>query len=114
MILTTIKNLSLEDLGIGKVLYLTRFFLVKKYKYLIGDLYEIYKAKTLNIIIILYIYIYIYITFLKTRAYVKSYDEQTKWIYVFIEKEELLGKHDTLWDKLNADDGHDEDTDFYD
>ena len=42
------------------------------------------------------------------------FDHQTKWIYVFIEKEELLGKHDTLWDKLNADDGHDEDTDFYD
>ena len=85
---------------------------MKKYKYFIGDLYEICKAKTLKIIIILYIYIYI--TLLKTRAYVKSYDEQTKWIYVFIEKEELLGKHDTLWDKLNADDGHDEDTDFYD
>ena len=104
MILTTIKNLSLEDLGIREVFVSNNIFS--------SDLYEICKAKTLKIIIILYIYIYI--TLLKTRAYVKSYDEQTKWIYVFIEKEELLGKHDTLWDKLNADDGHDEDTDFYD
>ena len=29
----------------------------------------------------------------KTSAYVKSYDGQTKWMYVLIEDDELLGKY---------------------
>ena len=34
----------------------------------------------------------------KTSAYVKSYDRQTIWMYVFIEYDELLEKHNTMWD----------------
>ena len=39
----------------------------------------------------------------KTSAYVKSYDEQTKWIYFLIEGDELLEKYNTFWDKVSAD-----------
>ena len=39
----------------------------------------------------------------KTSAYVKSYDGQTKWINFFIEVDELLGKYNTIWDKVSAD-----------
>ena len=37
----------------------------------------------------------------KTRARVKSYDGQTKWI--LIEYNDLLEKHNTIWDKVSAD-----------
>ena len=37
----------------------------------------------------------------KTRACVKSYDGQTKWI--LIEYNDLLEKHNTIWDKVSAD-----------
>ena len=36
----------------------------------------------------------------KTRAYVKSYDGKTKWMYFLIENDDLLGKYNTIWDKL--------------
>ena len=39
----------------------------------------------------------------KTRAYVKSYDGQTKWMYFLIEDDDLLEKYNTIWDKLSAD-----------
>ena len=40
----------------------------------------------------------------KTRAYVKSYDGQTKWIYFFlIEDDDILEKYNTIWDKVSAD-----------
>ena len=39
----------------------------------------------------------------KTSAYVKSYDGQTKRMYFLIEDDELLEKHDTISDKVNAD-----------
>ena len=39
----------------------------------------------------------------KTRAYVKSYDEQTKWMYFLIEDDDLLEKYNTIWDKVSAD-----------
>ena len=39
----------------------------------------------------------------KTRAYVKSYNGQTKWMYFFIEDDDLLEKYKTLWDKVIAD-----------
>ena len=35
----------------------------------------------------------------KTSAYVKSYDEQTKWMYFLIEDNNLLKKHNTILDK---------------
>ena len=40
---------------------------------------------------------------LKTSAYVKSYDGQTKWIYFLIEDDDLLEKYNTVWDKVIAD-----------
>ena len=41
----------------------------------------------------------------KTSAYVKSYDGQTKseWMYFFVKDDELLEKHNTIWDKVSAD-----------
>ena len=39
----------------------------------------------------------------KTRAYVKSYDSQTKWMYFLIEDDNLLNKYNTIWDKVNGD-----------
>ena len=39
----------------------------------------------------------------KTRAYVKSYDEQTKWMYFLIEDDDLLEKYNTIWDKVSTD-----------
>ena len=39
----------------------------------------------------------------KTRAYVKSYDGQTKWMYFLIEDDDLLEKYNTIWDKVSAD-----------
>ena len=38
----------------------------------------------------------------KTSAYIKSYDGQTKWMYFFIENDNL-GKYDTVWNKVSAD-----------
>ena len=39
----------------------------------------------------------------KTSAYVKSYDRQTKWMYFFIENDDLLERYNTTWDKVRAD-----------
>ena len=39
----------------------------------------------------------------KTSVYVKSYDEQTKWMYFLIENDVLLEKCNTISDKLSAD-----------
>ena len=39
----------------------------------------------------------------KTSAYVKSYDEQTKWMYFLIEGDDLLEKCNTVWNKVSAD-----------
>ena len=41
----------------------------------------------------------------KTSAYVKSYDGQSKseWMYFFVKDDELLEKHNTIWDKVSAD-----------
>ena len=32
----------------------------------------------------------LYIRFLKTSSYIKSYDSQTKWMYILIEDDDLL------------------------
>ena len=37
----------------------------------------------------------------KTRAYVKSYDGQTKQMYFLTEDDDLLEKHNTIWDKVS-------------
>ena len=39
----------------------------------------------------------------KTSAYLKSYDSKTKWIYFLIEDDKLLGKYNTIWEKVSAD-----------
>ena len=39
----------------------------------------------------------------KTSAYVISYDGQTKLMYFLIEDDDLLEKHNTIWDKVCAD-----------
>ena len=39
---------------------------------------------------------------LKASAYVKSYDEQTRWIYFLIEDDDLL-EYNAIWDKVSAD-----------
>ena len=33
----------------------------------------------------------------------KSYDEQTKWIYFLIEDDDLLENYNTIWDQVSAD-----------
>ena len=39
----------------------------------------------------------------KTRAYIQSYDRQTKWMYFLIEDDDLLEKYNTIWDRVSAD-----------
>ena len=39
----------------------------------------------------------------KTSPYVKSYDDQTKWMYFLIVDDDLLKKYNTIWDKVSAD-----------
>ena len=38
----------------------------------------------------------------KTRAYVKRYDGQTKWMYFFIKNDDLLKKYNAIWDKVST------------
>ena len=40
----------------------------------------------------------LHIVLTKTSAYVKSYDGQNKWMYFFIENNDLLEKYNTIWD----------------
>ena len=35
----------------------------------------------------------------KTNAYLKSYDGRTKWMYFWIEDNDLLEKYNTIWMK---------------
>ena len=39
----------------------------------------------------------------KTSAYVKSYDGQTKWMYILIKEDNLLEKCNAIWNKVSAD-----------
>ena len=39
----------------------------------------------------------------ETSVNVKTYDGQTKWMYFFIENDNLLEKYNTILDKLSAD-----------
>ena len=62
----------LGDIGIEKLLVSNKISLGEKnYKYFIGYSYNDIKVRPLNIMLP------------KTSAYVKSYDEQTKWMYFF-------------------------------
>ena len=81
----------LKDLDVEKVLVSSKISFGKKnYKYFIGYLYNDDKVKPLNIMLP------------KKSAYVKSYDEQTKWMYFLIEDDALLEKYNTIWDKVSA------------
>ena len=40
---------------------------------------------------------------LKTSAYVKSNDGQTKWMYFLMEDDELWEEYNAIWDKVSAD-----------
>ena len=44
----------------------------------------------------------LHIILIKSSVYVKSYDEQTEWIYFLIEDDDLLGKYNTIWDQVSA------------
>ena len=63
----------------------------KNCKYFIGYLCDYHKVKPLHIM------------FPKTRAYVKGYDGQTKWMYFLIEDDDLLERYDNIQDKVSAD-----------
>ena len=59
-------------------------------------MYDDYKIKPLHI------------TLPKTSAYVKSYDGQTNYIYIFKDggtciEDGLLVKYETIWDKFSTD-----------
>ena len=60
----------------------------KNYKYFIGYKDHDHKIKPLCIVLP------------KMSAYVKSYGEETKWIYFFI-KDELLEKYNGIWNKVS-------------
>ena len=80
------------DVDIEKVLVSKKiYFGEQNYKYFIGYLYNGNKVNPLNIMLP------------KTSVYVKSYDGQTKWMYVLIEDDDLLEKYNTIWDKVSAD-----------
>ena len=37
----------------------------------------------------------------KTRAYVKGYDGESKYVYVLIEEDDLLKKYSDIWSKVS-------------
>ena len=84
--------IHLRDVDIEKALVSSKIcFCEKNYKYFIGYLYNDHKVKPLHAMLP------------KTSAYVKSYDGQTKWMYFFIEDDDLLEKYSTVWDKVSPD-----------
>ena len=53
----------------------------------------------------------------KRKVHVKSCNGQTKWMCFLFEDDDLLAKHNTIWDKVSADiknSYRDEATDFHD
>ena len=78
----------LKDVDIAKILVSKKIYFAEKiYKYFIGHLYNDHQVKPLHVML------------LKTSAYVKSYHEQTKWMYFLTGDDELLAKYNTIWDK---------------
>ena len=57
---------------------------------MIGYLYNDHKVEPLHVMLP------------KTRAHVKRYDEQTKWMYFVIEDDGLIEKYNAIWDKVSA------------
>ena len=82
----------LEDVDIKKLLVSNKISSGKKnYKFFIGYLHDDDKVKSLHIMLP------------KTSAYLKSYDGQTKWKYFLIEDNNLLEKHNTIWNNFSPD-----------
>ena len=82
----------LKDVDIEKVLACIKiYFDEKNYNYHFGYLYNDHKVKPLHIMLP------------KSSSYVKSFDEQTNWIYFLIEDHDLLEKYNTILDKVSAD-----------
>ena len=82
----------LKDVHIEKVLVSNKIsFSEKSQKYFIGYLYNDNKVKPLHIMLP------------KTMEYLKSYDELTKWIYFWIEDDDLLKKCNTISNKVISD-----------
>ena len=80
----------LEDVDIENVLVSNKISSGEKnYKYFIGYFYNDYKVKLLHIMLP------------KASAYVKSYDGQTKWMCFLIEDDDLLEKHNTIWNRVS-------------
>ena len=67
------------------------YFGEKSNKYLIGYLNNDDKVKPLHIMLP------------KTRAYVKSYDWKTKWMYFLIKDDNLAEKPNIIWYRVSAD-----------
>ena len=59
------------------------------YKYFIGYKVGNYKNNILSIMLP------------QTRACVKSYDDENKWMYFLIKDEELLKKYNEIYDKVS-------------
>ena len=90
---TALKVLFLKkDVDIEKVLVSSKISSGEKsFEYIIGYLFNDYKVEPLHIVLP------------KTSTYVKSYDEQTKWMYFLIEDRDLIEKYYNIWDKVSAD-----------
>ena len=69
-----------------KYLYVTRFLLVKE---TISSLLVTYNGNNVEPL-----------NFMLSKT---SYDGKTKWIYFLIEDDDLLEKHNTIWDKVSTD-----------
>ena len=39
----------------------------------------------------------------QTNTWIKHYDRQTNWMHFLIENDDLLEKHNAIWDKVSAD-----------
>ena len=74
-----LKHVNIEKLLASKKIY----FDEESYRYFFGYFYNEHKVMPLHIML------------RKTRAYVKSYDGQTKWIYFLTENDDILQKYKT-------------------
>ena len=82
-----LKNVDIEKVLVSNNIY----FAKKNYKYFFGYLHNDNKFMPLHIMLP------------KPSACVKSYNEQTKWIYFLIEDDDLVEKYNTIWVKVSAD-----------
>ena len=84
-------HIFLKDVDIEKVLVSNKIsFGEKNCKYFIGYLHNDNNVGSLHTM------------FPKTSAYIKIYDEQTKWMHFLIQDDYLVKKYNTIWDKVSA------------